>query len=116
MNHKKNVFTFRYFLVLPAPLLQSVVYSIDKPYFAKFGAIGSIIGHELTHAFFAKEVQEKWENNTKNIYKEKSKCVTQEFMNYSNHQNFFAVSKKLSDKQKLPSDSHNFYYFLFFLP
>lgn len=68
------------------------MYTIGRPYYAKFGAIGTIIGHELTHAFFAQSVQDRWTNNTRLVYENKTTCVIQEFKNFTQHEKFFAVS------------------------
>jgi len=38
-------------MVFPAGILQPPLYSAGDPEYLVYGGIGSIIGHELTHAF-----------------------------------------------------------------
>jgi len=38
-------------IVFPAGILQSPFYSIRHPTSVNFGAMGMVMGHELTHAF-----------------------------------------------------------------
>lgn len=37
--------------VLPGAVLQYPMYSPELPAFFNYGALGTVIGHELTHAF-----------------------------------------------------------------
>ena len=38
-------------IVLPAGVLRDMFFDNDRPQYVNFGAIGFIIGHEMTHAF-----------------------------------------------------------------
>jgi endothelin-converting enzyme len=38
-------------MAFPAGILQAPYFSKDYPEFLAFGSMGSVVGHELTHAF-----------------------------------------------------------------
>lgn len=38
-------------LDVPAALLQNVYFEKDRPMYMNYGAIGSVIAHEVTHGF-----------------------------------------------------------------
>ena len=48
-----------------------------------FGAIGSIIGHEITHAFDDQASKlENWPEKARRIYEERVQCVINQFSSY----------------------------------
>lgn len=54
-----------------------------------FGAIGSVIGHEITHALDDREfdlngnLNDWWQTATKELYSEKTKCIIEQYGNYT---------------------------------
>ena len=50
--------------IIPAGILQGTYYDYQRPNYMNFGAIGSIVGHEITHGF---------DTNGK-YYDERGKC------------------------------------------
>ncbi|RWS27581.1 hypothetical protein B4U80_01149 [Leptotrombidium deliense] len=77
-------------IIIPAGMLQPPFYDLKRPAYMNFGAIGSIIGHEITHGFDTKGSNfdengnnvEWWTSDTKNAFKEKSKCFVDQYSQY----------------------------------
>lgn len=69
--------------MLPVGILQGIFYDEERPMYLNFGALGSTIGHELTHGFrkrasnFNKYGQKEnmWTQETEKAYEEKIKCI-----------------------------------------
>lgn len=48
-----------------------------------FGAIGSIIGHEITHAFDDQASKiETWSDDSKKAYQERVQCIIDQYSSY----------------------------------
>ncbi|KAF2884571.1 hypothetical protein ILUMI_21610 [Ignelater luminosus] len=70
-------------ILLPAGILQGIFYDEERPMYLNFGAIGSIIGHELTHGFCKRasnfnkdgQTEKMWTQETERAYEEKTKCI-----------------------------------------
>lgn len=75
----------------PAGILQGTFFSNDRPRYLNFGAIGYVIGHEITHGFddqgrqFDKDgnLVDWWYPETKKQYLEKASCIIQQYGNYT---------------------------------
>ncbi|XP_026684876.1 neprilysin-2-like [Diaphorina citri] len=75
----------------PAGILQGTFFSNDRPNYMNYGAIGFVIGHEITHGFddqgrqFDKDgnLVDWWAESTKEKYLVKSKCIIEQYGNYS---------------------------------
>lgn len=67
-------------------ILQDVFYGANRPMYLNYGAIGSIVGHEITHGFceFGSAYDKygrkhvMWTNQTLEAYKEKTRCIVEE--------------------------------------
>ncbi|XP_039763286.1 neprilysin-2 isoform X2 [Pararge aegeria] len=75
----------------PAGILQGTFFSAQRPAYMNYGAIGFVIGHEITHGFddqgrqFDKNgnLVDWWQEMTKQKYLEKAKCIIDQYSNYS---------------------------------
>ena len=78
-------------VVIPAGILDGIFFQADLPAYLNYGAIGSIIGHELTHGFddTGSQVDGKgnlvdwWEEETKDMYLERVQCIIDQYSNYT---------------------------------
>lgn len=74
-----------------AGILQAPFFKNDRPRYMNYGAIGFFIGHEMTHGFddkgrqFDKEgnLVDWWDPATKTEYVEKTKCIIEQYENYT---------------------------------
>jgi len=75
----------------PAGILQGQFFSADRPKFLNYGAIGFVIGHEITHGFDDQGRQfdlngnlvDWWQSKTKENYLERASCIIEQYGNYS---------------------------------
>lgn len=75
----------------PAGILQGSFFNSERPRYMNYGAIGFVIGHEITHGFddqgrqFDKDgnLVEWWEPDTKKKYLQKAKCIIEQYGNYT---------------------------------
>ena len=75
----------------PAGILEGVFFQEDRPLYLNYGAIGFVVGHEITHGFDDQGSQKDgegnlvdwWEAETKERYLEKAKCIIEQYGNYT---------------------------------
>ncbi|KAJ3633527.1 hypothetical protein MTP99_010467 [Tenebrio molitor] len=78
-------------ITFPAGILQGVFFNKDRPRYMNFGAVGSVIGHEITHGFddtgrqFDKEgnLVNWWKEETKTKFLERAQCIIKQYNNYT---------------------------------
>ena len=79
------------FTEFPAGILQGKFFSADRPKYMNYGAIGYVIGHEITHGFDDQGRQfdlngnlvDWWQEDTKNAYLKKATCIIQQYGNFT---------------------------------
>lgn len=79
------------FSEFPAGILQGAFFNNDRPRYMNYGAIGFVIGHEITHGFddqgrqFDKNgnLVDWWAPQTKEKYLEKAECIIHQYGNYT---------------------------------
>lgn len=75
----------------PAGILQGIFFSSERPRYMNYGAIGWVIGHEITHGFDDQGRQfdldgnlvDWWHPETKSRYLKKAECIIEQYGNYS---------------------------------
>merc|ERR1711992_496320 len=81
----KNAITF------PAGILQGLFFNHKVPRYLNFGAIGGVIGHEITHGFddqgrrrdYQGTLRNWWSNSTSEQYEQRAKCIIDQYGNYT---------------------------------
>ncbi|KAH8310551.1 hypothetical protein KR044_001900, partial [Drosophila immigrans] len=85
---------------LSAGILQGHYYNANRPNYMNFGAIGYLIGHELTHGFddqgsqfdLEGNMRDWWQPDTKKAYLEKAQCIIHQYGNYTDAMTGLKVS------------------------
>ncbi|KAJ8668518.1 hypothetical protein QAD02_010181 [Eretmocerus hayati] len=75
----------------PAGILQGEFFSKDRPQYMNYGAIGFVMGHEITHGFDDQGSQydkngdlvEWWAEETKQKFLQKAQCIIHQYGNYT---------------------------------
>ncbi|XP_049843202.1 neprilysin-2-like isoform X5 [Schistocerca gregaria] len=78
----------------PAGILQGAFFSAERPKYMNYGAIGFVIGHEITHGFddqgrqFDKDgnLVDWWDPVTRDEYLKKAECIISQYGNYTDDQ------------------------------
>jgi putative endopeptidase len=76
--------------VFPAGILQTPFYQVDHGVAVNLGAIGMVIGHEITHGFDDEGAQfdakgnlaNWWQPQTEKQFKERTQCVADQYSQY----------------------------------
>lgn len=84
----------------PAGILQGAFFDKAKPNYLNFGAIGFVIGHEITHGFddrgrqFDKDGNNRnwWNSETDARFKERAQCIVDQYGNYTVPENGLRVN------------------------
>jgi predicted metalloendopeptidase len=77
-------------MVFPAGILQKPFYSVDSSVAVNLGAMGMVVGHELTHGFDDQGAQydadgnlkDWWQPQTEKLFKQRTQCVVNQYNNY----------------------------------
>ena len=71
--------------------MQGFFFNLKRPNYLNYGALGSVIGHEITHGFDnegrkndknGKQI-DWWQNSTKEKYLKKASCIVDQYSNYT---------------------------------
>ncbi|CAD7084706.1 unnamed protein product [Hermetia illucens] len=79
------------FILVPPNILQGPIYEFHFPYSVKYGGLGSVVGHEITHSmdgtgriFDSKgTVREWWTKKSEEEYLNRTKCLQAQYANYT---------------------------------
>ncbi|KAL5273947.1 Nep2 family protein [Megaselia abdita] len=100
LSHAKPAVVNAYYSALensiqfPAGILQGKFFAAERPRYMNYGAIGYVIGHEITHGFDDQGRQfdlignlvDWWHEDTKEKFLKKSKCIIDQYGNYTDKQ------------------------------
>lgn len=75
----------------PAGILQSKFFNAKRPKYMNYAAIGTIVGHEITHGFddvgrqfdVNGNLVEWWDQETREQFLKKAKCIIEQYGNYT---------------------------------
>ena len=75
----------------PAGILQGIFFNSERPKYLNYGAVGWVIGHEITHGFddqgrqFDKngDLVDWWEQETKDEFVTRTQCMVSQYNNYT---------------------------------
>lgn len=79
------------FAEFPAGILQDKFFDASRPRYMNFGAIGAIVGHEITHGFddlgsqfdLDGNLVKWWGEETRERFLEKANCIIEQYGNYT---------------------------------
>ncbi|CAB3404762.1 unnamed protein product [Caenorhabditis bovis] len=100
---EKNAITF------PAGILQPPFFSGKFPKAVNYGAIGAVIGHEITHGFddqgsqYDKDgnLHNWWSASSLNAFDERRRCIVEQYGNYTVPKTTFKVNGKLTQGENI---------------
>ncbi|KAJ8668492.1 hypothetical protein QAD02_010155 [Eretmocerus hayati] len=78
----------------PAGILQGAFFGKNRPQYTNYGAIGYVIGHEITHAFddlgsqYDKngELNNWWQDETRETFSKRVQCIMEQYGNYTDEE------------------------------
>ncbi|KAG9511152.1 Neprilysin-2, partial [Fragariocoptes setiger] len=84
----------------PAAILQGLFFDANRPNYLNYGAIGFIIGHEITHGFddrgrqFDKNGNKRnwWRPETDLRFRERAQCIVEQYSNFTIPENGLKVN------------------------
>lgn len=84
----------------PAGILQGAFFDAERPNYMNFGAIGYVIGHEITHGFddrgrqFDRDGNDRnwWKPKTDARFKERAQCIIDQYANFSLPENGLRIN------------------------
>ncbi|XP_031633689.1 neprilysin-2-like [Contarinia nasturtii] len=84
-------FTYENSIDIQAGIIQGHFFSSERPQYLNYGAIGTVIGHEITHGFdnkgsrfdFNGSLVDWWKPETKSHFSEKVKCIIEQYGNFT---------------------------------
>ncbi|CAJ0933286.1 unnamed protein product, partial [Mesorhabditis belari] len=100
---EKNAITF------PAGILQPPFFSGEYPKVVNYGAIGAVIGHEITHGFddqgsqYDKDgnLQNWWNEDSLNGFNTRKSCIVEQYGNYAVPHTSLRVNGKLTQGENI---------------
>ncbi|XP_064461108.1 endothelin-converting enzyme homolog isoform X2 [Ornithodoros turicata] len=107
-------------IVFPAGILQAPFYDPNYPKSLNFGAMGVVMGHELTHAFDDQgreydktgNLHQWWKNATIQSFQSRAQCFVDQYSNYSiNNENLNGkqtLGENIADNGGLKAAFHAF--------
>ena len=77
-------------LSFPAGILQGSFFSADRPKYMNYGAIGAVIGHQITHSVYDEGSQfdsegnfrDWWSSETREQFLEQAHCIINQYSSY----------------------------------
>lgn len=71
---------------MPAAILQGILFDYQRPMYLNYGSVGSIIGHELTHALAtdSEDIKENeiWTHEGAEAFKDAINCMIESAENF----------------------------------
>lgn len=91
VNSFPTVTIVLFYTEFPAGILQGHFFNAQRPKYMNFGAIGYVIGHEITHGFDDQgrqfdvkgNLRDWWQPDTQKAYLKKAQCIIDQYGNYT---------------------------------
>lgn len=94
-------FNLIFYLEFPAGILQYKFFNAENPKYRNYGAIGSVVGHEITHGFddvgrefdLNGNLADWWDAKTRANFLDKAQCIIEQYGNYTEPKTQLKVSE-----------------------